>query len=222
MRPLILISAGFLPGKHSTRRAASVLYGEAIAREGGTPVLYAGGDPEELAQSCAGLLLSGGGDVEPARYGARRLPSDEVDETRDAEEFALIEAFERRRKPVFGVCRGVQVLNVYYGGTLRQEVPGHADGVCHLVYAAEGTMLRNLCGECFETNSWHHQAIGTLAPGLLAAATAEDGTIEAAKHESLPVFGVQWHPERMISGLCEDAAEDHSGLFWQFVQDCWT
>lgn len=219
MRPLILISAGCQPGKYSARRTVSTLYGEVIAQAGGIPAVYTGGNPESLAQPFSGLLLSGGGDVEPKRYGASRLPTDDVDEARDAEEFALIEAFLRQKKPVFGICRGIQVLNVYFGGTLRQDIPHHAEGTRHWVNAVQGTVFHRLCGERFVTNSWHHQAVGKLAPGLRAAAAAEDGTIEAVQHEILPVFAVQWHPERMIPNLCADVETDHLCLFRQFVQD---
>ncbi len=220
MQPLILLSAGRQPNQYSARRAASVLYGEAVAKAGGLPAIFAGGEAEALAERFSGLLLIGGGDVDPARYGAQRLPTDEIDETRDVEEFALADAFIRRERPVFGICRGIQLLNVYFGGTLRQHIPDHADGVSHAVTAVPGSRIETLCGGAFLTNSWHHQAVGELARGLRATAASADGTAEAVEHESLPVFAVQWHPERMIAGLCADVPTDHLRLFAHFVGLC--
>lgn len=220
MQPLILLSAGCQPGTHSARRAVSVLYGEALVRAGGLPAVFSGGCPEALAQRFSGLLLTGGGDAAPERYGAVRLPTDDVDEARDAEELALIDAFVRRGRPVFGICRGIQILNIALGGTLIQHIPSHADGARHVVEAVRGTMIHAVCGGSFETNSWHHQAVGRLAPGLRSAAQSADGTIEAIEHEALPVFAVQWHPERMVAGLCADVGTDHLCLFTRFVEMC--
>lgn len=220
MEPLILLSSGRKDGAHSMQRMVSALYGEAVARAGGIPAGYAGGDPEQLATCFGGLLLTGGGDVAPERYGARRLRTDEVDEARDGEEFALIDAFTRLGRPVFGVCRGIQILNVFFGGTLRQDIPGHADNVRHSVEAAPGSRIHAVCGGSFETNSWHHQAVWEPAPGLLVTAEAADGTIEALEHETLPVFAVQWHPERMVPGSCTDLPVNHLCLFTDFVKEC--
>ncbi|NBI84488.1 gamma-glutamyl-gamma-aminobutyrate hydrolase family protein, partial [Clostridiaceae bacterium] len=178
------------------------------------------GDPASLAREFSGLLLTGGGDVEPARYGGARLPTDTVDVDRDREEFALLDAFLRQGRPVFGICRGVQLLNVYFGGTLCQQVPGHADGARHTVHAVPGSRIEALCGAAFETNSWHHQAADALAPGLRCTASSPDGLAEALEHEAFPIFGVQWHPERMLPGLCADVDTDHQCLFDDFIKEC--
>lgn len=217
---LILLTTGRRTGGLSVSRTASALYGDALARAGGIPAAFSGGDPQALAQRFSGLLLTGGGDVEPSRYGGSRLPTDTVDVDRDREEFALLDAFLQQGRPVFGICRGVQLLNVYFGGTLRQQIPGHADGVCHAVNAAPGSRVEALCGSTFETNSWHHQAALAPAPALRCTAVSADGIPEALEHGSLPVFGVQWHPERMIPGLCADVPTDHQCLFDDFVKDC--
>lgn len=220
MQPLILLTTSFWEGAHSRRRALSVLYGEAVSRAGGLPATFSGGDPKILAKRCAGLVLTGGGDVDPARYGAARLPTDEVDAGRDAEELALIDAFLAEKRPIFGICRGIQLLNVYFGGTLAQDIPGHSDGARHIVTTAENSRLRAACGARFETNSWHHQAVQTVAPALRASALSEDGTIEGIEHPFLPVFAVQWHPERMINGLCSDVGTDQLCLFTYFIKEC--
>ena len=220
MLPLVLLSSGRQAGKNSMLRTLSALYGEAVMRAGGIPAAYAGGDPARLAERFDGLLMTGGGDVAPERYGAVRLPSDEVDETRDAEEFGLAEAFLERGKPVFGFCRGIQLLNVYFGGTLRQQVDHHAENARHEVRTLPGSRMERLFGGRFETNSWHHQAVGEAAPGLTATAWASDGVIEAVEHERLPVFAVQWHPERMISGSCMDVPVEQTALFREFIKEC--
>lgn len=217
---LILLTTGRRTGGLSVSRTASILYGEALARAGGLPAAFSGGDPASLAREFSGLLLTGGGDVEPARYGGARLPTDTVDVDRDREEFALLDAFLRQGRPVFGICRGVQLLNVYFGGTLRQQVPGHADGARHTVHAVPGSRIEALCGAAFETNSWHHQAADALAPGLRCTASSPDGLAEALEHEAFPVFGVQWYPERMLPGLCADVDTDHQCLFDDFIKEC--
>ncbi len=217
---LILLTTGRRTGGLSVSRTASILYGEALACAGGLPAAFSGGDPASLAREFSGLLLTGGGDVEPARYGGARLPTDTVDVDRDREEFALLDAFLRQGRPVFGICRGVQLLNVYFGGTLRQQVPGHADGARHTVHAVPGSRIEALCGAAFETNSWHHQAADALAPGLRCTASSPDGLAEALEHEAFPVFGVQWHPERMLPGLCADVDTDHQCLFDDFIKEC--
>lgn len=217
---LILLTTGRRTGGLSVSRTASILYGEALVRAGGLPAAFSGGDPASLAREFSGLLLTGGGDVEPARYGGARLPTDTVDVDRDREEFALLDAFLRQGRPVFGICRGVQLLNVYFGGTLCQQVPGHADGARHTVHAVPGSRIEALCGAAFETNSWHHQAADALAPGLRCTASSPDGLAEALEHEAFPVFGVQWHPERMLPGLCADVDTDHQCLFDDFIKEC--
>lgn len=220
MQPLILLSSGRREGEHSTLRTVSALYGEAVTRAGGVPAAYAGGDPARLAACFDGLLLTGGGDVAPERYGAARLPSDEVDEVRDKEETALIEAFLARKRPIFGICRGIQLLNVFFGGTLYQQVENHSDNARHNVYTAAGSRIYALCDSCFGVNSWHHQAVREAAPGLRVTARSADGVIEAVEHKKLPVFGVQWHPERMIEGVCMDVPNDQLCLFSYFIKEC--
>lgn len=215
---VILITTAVEPGARSAKRAASALYGDALARGGLTGVLYAGGDPAMLAARCGGLLLSGGGDLDPSLYGQSRASHRlSLDPRRDTEEFALLRAFCARGKPVLGICRGIQTINVFFGGTLLQEVAGH-DGIPHPVTTVAGTRVSCLAGGFFKANSYHHQAVGRLAPGLRAAAYADDGQIEALEHESLPILGVQWHPERMVAGLCADTPADHTALFTYLTQ----
>ena len=131
--PIILVSSSRTMGSLSMQRQQSALYGACLAAAGGCGVLFSGGDARALAARCDGLLLAGGGDLHPARYGqsaqSERLSLDPI---RDAEEQALFQAFRSSGKPVLGICRGVQVINVFCGGTLRQHIEGH-DGTRHRV-----------------------------------------------------------------------------------------
>jgi len=155
-----------------------------------------------------GLVLTGGEDVAPDRYGATPHPRlGEVDPVRDAAELELITAARARRLPILAICRGIQILNVAFGGTLYQDLdserPGpvpHSDGARrHAVRVEPGSLLaRTLGTPSASVNSRHHQAIRDLAPGLKAVAWAEDGVIEGAEpaDASAPwTVAVQWHPE---------------------------
>ena len=149
--------------------------------------------------ACGALLLPGGGDVHPRRYGQPLAGSEGIDEEKDQRELAAVEAFVRRGLPVLGICRGCQVLNVAFGGTLFQDIPGHSrteEGDRLHGSRTVDEMLIDLYGERFVVNSSHHQAVDRPGQGLRAVQWADDGTVEAVRHESLPIFAVQWHPER--------------------------
>lgn len=217
-KSVILITTGIESGARSPQRTASVLYGAALSRVGLTGALYTGGNPSVLAQAFDGLLLSGGGDLSPALYGAPAIYQETTYNTyRDTEELALIRAFCANAKPILGICRGIQALNVFFGGTLLQDMTGHRD-TSHFVRTVPNTHTASLLGKRFQTNSYHHQAIDELGQNLYAAAYSRDGMIEAVEHCSLPILGVQWHPERMIAGLCSDMPTDHTALFTYFTQ----
>lgn len=173
-------------------------YRRSVEAAGG--VVRFGGD----AAGCDALLLPGGGDMEPWRYGQSNTASRGLEPERDAEELTLLERFTAAGKPVLGICRGIQVINVFFGGTLYQDLPGHsavngADSV-HAVRTAFSPLLP-VCGPVCQVNSAHHQAVARLGRGLRAIQRAEDGTIEALCHDCLPVWGVQWHPERLPGEL---------------------
>ena len=146
------------------------------------------------------LLLPGGGDLEPRRYGQENTASRGLEPERDEAELRLLQDFTAAGKPVLGVCRGLQTINVFFGGTLLQDIPGHgavegADRL-HAVRTAPSP-LRRLFGERLTVNSAHHQAADRLGSGLRAVQWAGDGVVEALCHERLPVWAVQWHPERL-------------------------
>jgi len=153
------------------------------------------------AENCDALLLPGGGDIAPWRMGAEPGMAAAVDEARDEVELALLAHFLREKKPVLGVCRGVQVLNAALGGDLYQHVEGHncIDGAdrAHRVTTLPGSRMARLYGGAMTVNSAHHQALKRLGRGLYVTQWAPDGVIEAVEHEALPIWGVQWHPERL-------------------------
>jgi putative glutamine amidotransferase len=188
-------------------------YADAVAAAGGIPVLLPPepGIGDALAR-LDGLMLSGGGDIDPARYGAQPSPQlASVREERDAAEFALLDAAMSLRLPVLGICRGMQVINVARGGSLHQHLPdvvghdGHAPvpGAFgqHELRVAEGSRLSSILGlqedRPIPTPTHHHQAVDCLGKGLTATAWTADGTIEALEADGGDQFlvAVQWHPE---------------------------
>lgn len=160
---------------------------------------------------CDGLVLSGGEDVDPARYGERPSPAlGSVNRRRDEAEFCALEVAMERQVPVLGICRGAQVLNVALGGTLYQDIATEMPGGLtheqtepwgqrtHHAHVDAGSRLHRIVGEQdLFINSWHHQAIDDVAPGLVVVARADDGMVEAVEGRDYPwLMGVQWHPER--------------------------
>lgn len=191
-----------------------------LIRAGATPVVWPStlgvGEPEEVAERAkelvgrvGGVVLSGGGDVDPGRYGAtastERLYG--VDPARDAFELAVLKAAREAGCPVLAICRGAQVANVAFGGTLLQDVeeagfaahsdPDHEYEVSHEVVVEPGSLLERLVGhESYGVNSLHHQAVATLGAGLEVLARSPDGLVEAFAAPGL--LALQWHPERML------------------------
>lgn len=166
---------------------------------------------ERLMGACSGLLLTGGEDVEPSRYGEDPIPElGDVHPGRDAMEFQTLDLAMARGLPVLAICRGAQVLNVHLGGTLYQDIEAQCpEVVAHYQSAPWGehqhqlriepdSLLGGILGsEPVHINSYHHQAIKELAPGLRITAVAEDGLVEAVETtDGTWVLGVQWHPER--------------------------
>lgn len=174
------------------------------------------------AEDCCGLLLPGGGDIDPARYGQLPAGSQSPDLQRDAAELELVSLFLKWGRPILGICRGVQLLNVALGGNLVQDIAtasSHRQDAdsgdrVHTVAAQPGSFLESLYGREFRVNSAHHQALGRLAPDLrLAAIRPADGVIEAVEWPERNVYGVQWHPERMAFALRRPDTVDGAALF---------
>lgn len=173
-------------------------YRRAVEAAGGRAVF--GRETGDRALAWDALLLPGGGDLEPWRYGRENTASRGLEPERDRAELELLAEFTAGGRPVLGICRGLQTVNVFFGGTLVQDIPGHGavDGAdrLHRVRTAPSP-LRPLCGGSALVNSAHHQAADRLGSGLRAVQWAEDGVVEALCHHSLPVWAVQWHPERL-------------------------
>jgi putative glutamine amidotransferase len=193
-------------------------------------ILHVGGEPRILDPSMAvddalagvdGLMLTGGDDVAPVKYGEAPHPTVvEAEPGRDDFEIALIAAARSRRLPILAICRGVQVLNVACGGTLVQDIPSQLPGaiahslpippnqpysLAHEVWLEKDSLLSKLMGERLsgadtcEVNSRHHQAVKVVAPDFRVSATAPDGVIEAIEDPTVPFcLGVQWHPENFF------------------------
>jgi putative glutamine amidotransferase len=198
---------------------ADLDYVEGVAGAGGAPVVLPPtgdeGAAEAVIQSLDGLLLSGGSDLDPGYYGEE--PVSELGITlpeRDAFEMALVRLALRRGIPVFGICRGMQVLNVALGGTLYQDLPSqwewdvlkHRQDTpkwqpAHEVRVREGSYIAEVMGrEVVKVNSYHHQGIRVLAEELVATGRSSDGVIEAVEAADLSerwLLGVQWHAEAM-------------------------
>ena len=180
-------------------------YVESLARAGASVRWVELADPEKavaVALECAGLLLPGGGDI----HGA--LPPEET---------FLLRAFWEARRPILGICRGMQALNVFRGGTLRSGVPGHQLPEGDMVHPtrAEGLMAA-LLWPCPVVNSNHHQAVDRAGEGLRLCQWAMDGTAEALYAPDRPVLGVQWHPERQSFALRREDAADGAPVFRWF------
>lgn len=211
-------------------------YLESVRRAGGEPrVLDPAKDtPDGVIGTIDGLLLTGGTDVDPARYGETRHPSvTDVDPARDEFEIGLVHAATARHIPILGICRGAQVLNVALGGTLVQDIDAELPGslphtvatplhaTAHEVWITRGSLLWKLMleklaeGDACQVNSRHHQAVKTPACNFEVTATAPDGVIEAIECRSGSFcLGVQWHPENFWR------TGEFRSLFEGFVDAC--
>jgi putative glutamine amidotransferase len=178
-------------------------YARSVLRAGGLPVhLPIDADPADWAHHLDGLVLTGGADVEPERYGHDNTDST-TEPRRDEVEFTLFEAALADGLPVLGICRGLQLINVHQGGTLRQHVPEHSrydikpHEEAHTLTITPGTTLHALYGATATVNSLHHQTVGEVGAGLTVVAVDESGTVEGLEMTDAPVIAVQWHPEMM-------------------------
>ena len=228
-KPLIGLTTYLEPARFGVWDTETALlhgvYVDGIVRAGGVPVMLppAGDGYAELVSAVDGLVLTGGADVEPVRYGQEPHETTYVRPLRDSFEFGLLDAALSARLPVLGVCRGMQVLNVAFGGTLTQHLPEAIASAEHqpapatfgtsTVRLAEGSRAAAILGREIKCHCYHHQAVDVLGRGLQAVGWSADGLIEALE---LPgdefVLGVQWHPEqdiddqRLFAGLVAAAA----------------
>ena len=208
---------------------SSVDYSGSIFNAGGLPLLlpmftddsYA----ENLADELDGFLFSGGVDVSPLKYGMppeRKLGK--IVPERDEFELKLLDAVLKRNKPVLAICRGYQLVNVYFGGTLHQDISDQKTTHAGLMYPKHEKIHRvtlskgSIAGKAYNsseiwTNSFHHQALDKVGDGLVVTGYSEDGMVEAFEHPGYKFLaGVQWHPEMMFS-----VYEEHIKIFTAFV-----
>ena len=232
--PVIGLASSFMTQEDNELVFLPLSYFTAIRHFGGIPLLIPVKAEEAelrfLLDRCDGLILTGGNDIDPSLFGDEKLNESVVTAPeRDAQEGRVIDMAVERKLPILGICRGVQMLNVHFGGSLWQDIPTQIPSelyhrmekpyhrtshACHLV---PGTPLHTLCGrDSIGVNSHHHQAIKELAPGFVSMGSAEDGIIEAICDPGRPFcWGVQWHPERIW-----DMEESSAKLFEAFIEAC--
>lgn len=180
-------------------------YVDSISAAGGLPVILPPDHAPDLLHLLDALVLTGGGDVDPARYGGTG-PAEGVDTDRDRAELALVRVAAAARLPVLGICRGLQVLAVAFGGTLQGGLDHRIPDAGHDVRAAPGSLVERLLGPRVRTSALHRQAVLDPGPHWRATAWADDGTVEALEpvDPRWPVLGVQWHPELTVHPVLED------------------
>jgi len=215
--PLIGVTTSISVGAYPERAYVNTAYLRAVQRAGGVPVLLPptldASALDALCSRLSGLLLTGGGDLDPARFGEPRHPAVyEVSDARDGLELDVTTRALDRDLPLLAICRGIQVLNVALGGTLYQDIPSdpgspiahsqkdRRDIATHAVKVTPGTRLAAILGTLsLDVNTFHHQSIKALGRGLGVAATAPDGIIEGVERgDRRFVVGVQWHPEDLV------------------------
>lgn len=181
---------------------------------------------EKELSRCDGLIIPGGDDVNPKSYNQENIHSHVIDESIEQLDLDSIEIMHKLNKPIFGICRGLQILNVAFGGTLVQDINkqlhdksnhnySHLNNMPlngHKIHIQDETRLAKILKTDIEVNSYHHQCIDTLAPIFNISAYSEDGLIEAIETEN--ILAVQWHPERMCS------INEFQELFNYFVESC--
>lgn len=237
MKPVIGISGSILINKGNAfsgyrRSYVNQDYVEAVLRAGAIPFIIPFNEDleatREMVEKVDGIILSGGHDVNPYYYGEDpMLKIGELFPERDVFDMELYKTAIELKKPIFGICRGYQIINVINGGTLYQDL-SYADFVkikhdqvdnptqaTHFVELEEGTFLKNILGEKYKVNSFHHQILKDVAPGFKVVAKSSDGVIESIEKitEDNFVIGVQWHPE-MLSASNEKSQE----IFNEFVK----
>lgn len=201
-------------------------YRAAVEACGGQLLEVLPGSEDELVARADALLLPGGEDLDPALYGEPNLACRGVDSALDALQLRSLDAAVSRRRSVFGICRGLQLINVYFGGSLLQDIPhgeGHrplgegVDNVHSTTVDPSSFLFRAYGRERLSVNSAHHQAVKVLGRGLRVVQRSEDGLAEALCHTELPIRAVQWHPERMCLARARSDTVDGLLLFQRLM-----
>ena len=234
MKPLIGITPSFNSGTGVISLQKN--YGEAIAASGGIPVSFLlSEDPGILLEAfkrCDGILLSGGIDIDPGSYKEARISACGGSATRrDDMEIFIVRRALKKNLPILGICRGMQLMNIAAGGTLYQDIYTqisdrpilrHTRTAANLHPRHEIEIVRNsIIHNSFHTdrvwvNSYHHQAVKTLAPGFRVTSRASDGIIESIEHSDRKfAVGIQWHPERLWA-----IESIYQNIFIEFIRCC--
>ena len=226
-RPIVGIVTAMMPDPRAPAEREILYVGrpytEALQNAGAAPLLVPhGSDSADLVDVLDGLLLMGGKDIDPTRYGQPRHPATEEEDTGRFEAEAALWSAIPRQMPILGICYGCQFMNVAMGGDISQHIPDtgtpldHSDGRLQDYSVEPESRLSAILGsEHVQGRSFHHQAIGKVAIGLRPVATADDGVVEALEAvDGRWLIGVQWHPERTL-----DRAESQA-LFRAFVDAC--
>jgi gamma-glutamyl-gamma-aminobutyrate hydrolase PuuD len=211
---LVGISESYPEGARPSQVAVNASYADAVAKAGHLPVVITrfGSDAQfdALVAKLDVLVMTGGEDIAPEKYREKAAPKlGKVNVKRDEFDFRLLEAARRRNLPVVGICRGCQLLNVAFGGTLYQDLPSEFPvkdvqhrNTHHRITIDSASRLAKIVGKTgVLVNSYHHQAVKDLAPGFRTVAKSPEGVVEAIECDVYPAVGVQFHPEKM---LCEE------------------
>lgn len=208
---------------------------QAVLRAGGLPVVLPIGieqDVQQLSTMLDGLLLTGGGDIDPMLFGEEpHKHLGDVSPSRDSIEMALVQEMLKKNKPILGVCRGLQIINIALGGNMYQDIysqldvsllqhaqKAHRFHQSHFVQVKEGSLLESITkSDQIKVNSYHHQAVKDVPLPLIISGVSSDGIIEAIEStEHIFVLGVQWHPE----ALADNKETDSLRLFEKFIVKC--
>ncbi|WP_166986907.1 gamma-glutamyl-gamma-aminobutyrate hydrolase family protein [Canibacter zhoujuaniae] len=213
-KPLIgvpAMSSAQVKGLRKSGSTVSDTVVKAITAAGGIPVLISPFAPDEIWDSVAGIVLPGGNDVTPSRYGQDPHPTyGPTDfEGQDEADLRAISVAEERRIPALLICRGMQLWNVHRGGDMIQDIENSKDhvGTEHDVAIASDSLLHSLFdgADTVNVSSYHHQALGRIGDGLRVVAHGSDGTVEAIEDPEFEIVAVQWHPEDRFERIASDA-----------------
>lgn len=222
----------FLPESFMKQYSLNSSYVDAVRKAGGIPIILPIANDENIKEYGSiidGLLLVGGRDVNPKLYDEEIIDgTSPVLIEKDNSDILYLKEMLERKKPIFGICRGMQILNIVLGGTLYQDLRLFNEEKVehfelkkpfediHSILIKENSVLDNIMGKKVFVNSIHHQSIKRLGKDLVVIAEAEDGTIEAIENKEKNILGVQWHPELLVKSERDEMLE----IFEEFIKIC--